>query len=161
MIRKWIAIFLFFIVAMTMAIMGLRLAIRQPEIIDVFTQNDTSNVIVKNFPLTDKGKIDWWLDNKNTLFESYGFPKEDKSYGTYTVTFWDYGNGYKKFREPESSFLNFFYNEMYCFDSEKENERCLDKNILLIINRSTTGIVSYTTEHKYYQKKNGDIFEGE
>ncbi|WP_337587795.1 DUF943 family protein, partial [Yersinia wautersii] len=31
------------------------------EIVSVHQRNDYSDVLVRNFPLTDKSKINWWL----------------------------------------------------------------------------------------------------
>ncbi|WP_016257500.1 DUF943 family protein, partial [Yersinia pestis] len=44
--------------------------------IDNFSEGYYSNyIIVKNFPVTDKGKISWWENNKIFLKEKYGVPK--------------------------------------------------------------------------------------
>ena len=45
------------------------LCLRPVEIVAVHKEDHHASVLVKTFPLTDKGKISWWLKNKNILKE--------------------------------------------------------------------------------------------
>ncbi|WP_016593924.1 DUF943 family protein, partial [Yersinia pestis] len=45
------------------------------EIVSVHQRNDYSDVLVRNFPLTDKSKINWWLENRDMLKDKYSIPK--------------------------------------------------------------------------------------
>lgn len=71
------------------------LLLRPVEIVVVHQRNNFSAVLVKNFPLTDQGKISWWMKNKDRLKMRYGIPKP-ASYGSFTITFWLFGDGYKE-----------------------------------------------------------------
>ncbi|MTD39413.1 DUF943 family protein, partial [Erwinia sp. CPCC 100877] len=45
------------------------LCLRPVEIVAVHQESNYSDVLVRNFPLTNKGKINWWLKNKDMLKE--------------------------------------------------------------------------------------------
>ncbi len=66
------------------------LCLRPVEIVAVHEDDNHASVLVKTFPFTDKGKISWWLKNKNMLKEKYNIPKPSPS-GNFTVIFWDFG----------------------------------------------------------------------
>lgn len=69
---------------------------RPVEIVSVHHRSSGfSDVLVKSFPLTDKGRIKWWLENKDKLRENYHVPAPDKD-GFFSVTFWSFGEGYKE-----------------------------------------------------------------
>lgn len=50
------------------------LFLRSVEIVAVHQENNYSDVLVRSFPATDKGKISWCLENKNMLKEKYSIP---------------------------------------------------------------------------------------
>ncbi len=54
------------------------LAFRPVEIVAVHKRNSYSHILVKNFPLTNKGKVHWWLKNKDMLKEKYDVPGTGK-----------------------------------------------------------------------------------
>lgn len=62
------------------------LASRPVEIIAVHQENNFSEVLVKNFPFTDKAKINWWLANKDSLKIKYNIPSPSAS-GSFYVNF--------------------------------------------------------------------------
>ena len=84
-----------------------------------------SSILVKNFPFTDKGKIGWWLKNKDMLKKKYNIPKPSSS-GYFAVVFWDFGDGYKE----EGKY------DRRCFTDMKPPINCIDKNSLLMVNNS-------------------------
>ncbi|MBS0969575.1 DUF943 family protein [Nissabacter archeti] len=45
----------------------LYLAVLPTEIIGVHQYGNSSRIVVKNFPLTNHGKIKWWVRNKEEL----------------------------------------------------------------------------------------------
>lgn len=106
-----------------------------------------SSVLVRNFPFTDQGKIDWWLKNKNMLKEKYGIPKSDKD-GSFTIVFWLFGEGYK---ETDG------YDRL-CFDDMPTPLNCIDKDaVFSVSNSNNLGYVFTTYDGKYQLQKNGDI----
>ncbi|WP_016677335.1 DUF943 family protein, partial [Yersinia pestis] len=56
------------------------------KIIAVHQRNNYSDILVENFPITDSGKIAWWIKNKSMLAEKYKIPKP-ASYGSFTIIF--------------------------------------------------------------------------
>lgn len=48
---------------------------RPIEIIAVHQEDNFSDVLVNYFPPTIRGKIDWWLKNKEILEQRYDIPK--------------------------------------------------------------------------------------
>ena len=53
----------------------LLLPFRPVEIIAVHEDGEFSSVLVRNFPFTERGKIDWWIKNNTKLKEKYSIPK--------------------------------------------------------------------------------------
>lgn len=92
------------------------------KIIAIHRDGDYSSILVKNFPLTDRGKITWWLQNKESIKKRYSIP-EPASYGSYTIIFWDFGDGYK---EEEK------YDRL-CFTDIASKKNCIEKNKLMTI----------------------------
>ncbi|MDU4091745.1 MAG: DUF943 family protein [Pantoea sp.] len=103
---------------------ALWLYLHPAKIVAVHQDANFSSVLVKNFPLTDQGKISWWLENKDMLKKNYGIPKP-ASYGSFTINFWDFGDGYKNEGKLDRR----------CFDDIKNNTKCIDKNLLFSVKR--------------------------
>jgi len=93
------------------------------EIIAVHEDGNYNFVLVKKFPITDKGKIDWWLINKDRVKIHYDIPKP-AIYGGYNITFWNFGDGYKEDK----------YDRL-CFDDMQTKLNCIDKEPVLTIKR--------------------------
>jgi len=91
--------------------------LRPVEIVAIHQDAQFSDVLVKHFPLTERGKIDWWLANKDTLKKRYNFPKPDKK-GNFSVVFWDFGDGYME----EGKY------DRRCFLDMKPPINCIEKN---------------------------------
>jgi len=122
---------------------------RPVEIIDVHNDGNYSSILVKNFPLTDKGKIKWWLKNQDSLKIRYNIPKP-ATYGSFTIIFWDFSNGYKK----DSKY------DMLCFEDMNTKKNCIDKKNLFKVTRNKfdeKNILFITYEGRYKLKDNGDI----
>ena len=60
---------LFFLAVCVLLGYRIWLCLRPVEIVAVHQENNYSDVLVRSFPPTDKGKISWWLENKNMLKE--------------------------------------------------------------------------------------------
>ncbi|MBT0723628.1 DUF943 family protein [Rosenbergiella sp. S61] len=106
-----------------------------------------SSILVRNFPFTDKGKIGWWLKNKDMLKRKYDIPKPEKD-GSFTITFWLFGEGYK---ETDG------YDRL-CFNDIRPPLNCIDKDaVFSISNSKNLGTIFTTYDGKYQLQKNGDI----
>lgn len=109
-----------------------------------------SDVLVTSFPPTDKGKINWWLKNKDTLKDKYDIPKPDSD-GYFYVTFWLFGEGYKK----EGKY------DRLCFDDMKIKVNCIEKDAVFSVDKSRNMGVMFTVYDggNYRLDHNGDIIK--
>ena len=79
------------------------------------------DVVVNHFPLTEWGRIHWYLDHKEELKKKYGIPL---SY-SYRITFWDIGSGFTDVKTSGDS-------DLYCFPLKKETDKhCIEKNMFM------------------------------
>ncbi|MBS0910792.1 DUF943 family protein [Tatumella sp. JGM118] len=123
------------------------LSLRPVEIIAVHDNGNHSYILVNNFPYTDKGKINWWIKNKDELKNKYNIPKPSTS-GNFTVIFWLFGDGYK---ETDG------YDRL-CFEDMSPPLNCIDKDAVFSVSNSINlGTVFTVYDGKYQRKKNGDI----
>lgn len=106
-----------------------------------------SDVLVKNFPFTDKGKIHWWLKNKAILKEKHSIPNPEKD-GFFYLTFWSFGDGYK---EEEK------YDRL-CFDDMKTKVNCIEKDpVFSVKNSKNMGTIFKAYDGTYRLQENGEI----
>lgn len=125
------------------------LSLHPVKIVAVHGDGNYSYILVKNFPFTDKGKIIWWLKNRDMLKNIYGIPRS-AIYGGYDVTFWDFGDGYK---EEEK------YDRL-CFNDMPTEINCIDKKPLFTIRRFNYERELFITyEGRYQLKDNGEIIK--
>ena len=125
------------------------LSLHPVKIIAVHQNNNYSDILVENFPVTDKGKINWWLKNKKKLKEKYKIPVTSGD-GFFSITFWNFGTGYK---EEEK------YDRL-CFNDMNTNQNCIEKDAVLTIDRSNNiGILFTVYDGTYHLKNNGKIIK--
>jgi len=138
---------LFFLAVCVLPGYWIWLCLRPVEIVSVHQENNYSDVLVRSFPPTDKGKIIWWLENKNMLKEKHGIPKPGPD-GSFVVVFWDFGDGYK---ETDG------YDNL-CFNDMKPPINCIEKNSLLMVRSSeNTGSYFVLGSGTYRMNNKGDI----
>lgn len=124
------------------------LCLRPVEIVDVHQESNYSDVLVRDFPLTNNGKIKWWLKNKDMLKSKYNIPKPDHN-GYYTITFWNFGEGYKGDEN---------YTDRLCFDDMKTKVNCIEKEKELTVDKTPNHGTEFTLDSGYYKlNENGDI----
>ncbi|WP_434462565.1 DUF943 family protein [Serratia plymuthica] len=123
------------------------LSLRPVEIVAVHKDGEFSSVLVKNFPFTDKGKINWWLKNKEILKDKYQIP-ETASNRFFTITFWDFGEGYKE----EGKY------DRRCFDDMNTSKNCIDKNKVFSVENDRNNDILFSVYNGiYHMKKNGKL----
>ncbi|WBF44074.1 DUF943 family protein [Serratia rubidaea] len=124
------------------------LLLRPIDIVATYENRHFSSVLVNNFPLTTKGKIEWWLQNKDMLKERYGIPKP-ASYGDFSITFWLFGDGYKE----EGKY------DRRCFDDMKTKVNCIEKDAVFSVNNDSRNRIHFTTYSgdDYLLKDNGEV----
>jgi hypothetical protein len=129
---------LIILITMIMAVCFLWLALRSVEIVNVYQRNNFSDVLIKNLPLTEKGKIEWWLKNEEMLKKRYDIPKPS-SYGSYSIIFWDFSSGYIEKGK---------YDRM-CFPEMRTKANCIEKESHLVVRH-------YKSSGTYFILSNGE-----
>jgi len=144
------AIVLLFLAGCVLTGYWLWLSLRPVEIVAIHQRFDTTSVLVNNFPLTDKGKINWWLKNKDRLKEKYNIPKPSSS-GYFTIIFWDFGEGYKE----EGKY------DRLCFDDMKTKVNCIEKEAVFSVNKSRNFGITFNAYDgdNYRLGQDGDIIK--
>ncbi|CAI2013308.1 DUF943 family protein [Serratia plymuthica] len=144
-----VKIFTLLLIVCTLLSYSLWLSLRPVEIVAVHKEGEFSSVLVKNFPFTDKGKINWWLNNKEILKEKYKTP-EPAPDGFFAITFWDFGEGYKE----EGKY------DRRCFDDMKTKLNCIDKNRVFSVKNNRSNDLLFTVHDGIYRMgKNGNIIK--
>ena len=113
---------------------------------EIISVHDNHHVLVKSFPIFDKTKIEWWKNNKNVLEEKYNFPRK-YSDGSFSIMFWDYGEGYKALPETDQNA------DLACFDDMKSKAHCIEKKVVLTVTCFDGGKMSFDMNngHTYLQ----------
>ncbi|QKJ88514.1 DUF943 family protein [Paramixta manurensis] len=110
-----------------------------------------SNVLIKNPPLTDKGKINWWKQNADKFREKYNVPDSNVK-GFFYIKIWDFADGYKELEK---------YDRL-CFDDMKTKKNCIDKNWVMTIENTRGGGMQYDIgEVSYVEGENGKLIKQE
>ncbi|SCC13005.1 DUF943 family protein [Kosakonia oryziphila] len=122
------------------------LSLRPVDIVAVHEDGSNIDILVKDFPITNKGKINWWLENKDILKEKYNIPKPEQD-GYFVIIFWLFGEGYKKTDG---------YDRL-CFDDMKTEINCIDKNRVFSISNSKNRGTIFTVSDGEYHIKDGKI----
>ncbi|CNK69891.1 entero membrane protein [Yersinia pseudotuberculosis] len=122
--------------------------------IDNFSEGYYSNyILVNNFPITDRGRIAWWENNKSMLKEKYNFPKHHLD-DRFSVSIWDFGDGYKKLPTGDMR-LSLESSDLLCFDDMKVVENCIEKKSLLFIRKYDDRYVFSIGRSSYQQAVEG------
>lgn len=145
-----VAIVFLIITLSTLLVYRLVLLMKPVNVVYVRSQHNTSDIVVDNFPFTESGRLAWWKENKRMLEEKFAIPAIDKTEEALSVTFWNYGEGFKQYTDDSGYFLNPFYKELYCFDDIADTKKCIDKDVAMIVSRTSTGKILFTLETGYY-----------
>ncbi|MGP9297128.1 DUF943 family protein [Yersinia pseudotuberculosis] len=125
------------------------LSLRPVEIVAIHKDGNFSAVLVRDFPVTDKGKINWWLENKSRLKDKYNIPNPAPD-GFFSITIWDFGDGYKE----EGKY------DRRCFEDMKTDKNCIDKKSVFSVRRiNNDRILFITYEGRYSLNDNGEIIK--
>ena len=116
--KSW---FIYIIIALVVIFISLWDYIHPVKIIDVHRSTDSlayDDIIVDNFPLTDRGRINWWLSQRDMLKKKYNIPSGQR----FVLTVWNLGEGYLRDSPRE---------DYFCFPDMKTEKNCIEKNNLL------------------------------
>ena len=144
--KKFAILIIFAILALTYFFFS-----REPEIIYVQEDEDSTFIIVRNFLITAWGKIYWWENHKNLIKEKYKLPRVDTD-GNYYVAILDGSGGFKKFTEANLYSFSFEHTDLYCFDEIKSEDRCIEKSFLMLISNGMKNKTDYFIEGRYITK---------
>ncbi|MFH7828838.1 DUF943 family protein [Kluyvera chengduensis] len=130
---KWslrnIFLFLVFIVMVGWFLWSLRIV----SIVYVGKNNYGHNdIVVNGFPVTDKGRMNWFVDNKYNIFRKYNIDPIFLS----SIDIWDYGDGFYASYDITTG-------DPYCFRDMPTPKNCIEKNILLRVKFSQGKIDGY------------------
>ncbi|WP_312632913.1 DUF943 family protein [Pseudescherichia sp.] len=114
------------------------------KIIAVHQEENFSEVLVKNFPITNAGKIKWWLKNKELLKNKYKIPRPGSNDNFY-INFWDFGEGYKKLGKYDRR----------CFADMKPPKNCIDKTAVFSVENGRDGSIIFTVYDGTYRMDKG------
>ena len=116
--KSW---FIYMAIALAVIVFSLWDSIYPVKIIDVHRSTDRmgyDDIIVDHFPLTDRGRINWWLSQQEMLKKKYNIPAGQR----FVLTVWDVGDGYLRDSPRE---------DYFCFPDMTSEKNCIEKNILL------------------------------
>ncbi|MFK8257720.1 DUF943 family protein [Erwinia sp. AnSW2-5] len=127
----------------TIALILLVFFLRPVSIVSVVREWNEGYFFVTNFPITDKGRIAWWQNNKDLLKEKYNMPfiGTDKQW---TVLIGEAGDGFQFLQHRASD------NDLRCFDSLKPGANCIEKKWLLWISHYNQTDTSYSMGDSLY-----------
>lgn len=140
-------LFIMFIITVGICAAYVWLNHRDVRIINAVRDSSVAVILVENFPVSDSARIKWWLTNKALLSDKFNIPAEEKG-GPDHFVIYDFGDGY---REEGSR-------DRYCLSNVPSPVNCVDKKILMVIDRNRKGERSFLIENTVYlQDKNGKI----
>ena len=143
----------FLYMAIALAVIGFSLwdDIYPVKIIDVHRSTDRmgyDDIIVDHFPLTDRGRINWWLSQRDMLKKKYHIPAGHR----FVLTVWDVGDGYLR---------DSLHEDYFCFPDMKSEKNCIEKNELLEVSfmfPESNKIRFFVDENMYVMNiKNGSM----
>jgi len=129
-------------------------SLRPVDIVGVHKDGSYSYLLVKDFPITAKGQINWWLKNTKMLKNHYDIPKPDSD-GDFGIVVWDFGEGYKEQGDKSKD-------DRFCFADFKSPKNCIDKNMILYITYTKSSGISFITHNDEYRiNKKGELVKDE
>lgn len=106
--------------------------LRKPRVIYANEDEYSTVIVVRDFPITQWGKIFWWENNKDYIKDKYNLPSVDNK-GNYSVAILNESDGFKKNTEANYYWFSFEHTDLLCFEKIKSENRCIEKNVLMII----------------------------
>ncbi|WP_297200815.1 DUF943 family protein [uncultured Pluralibacter sp.] len=107
------------------------------QVMAIYQDNNFTDILVKDFPLSEHGKREWWGTNKDKMEKEFDFPKKDAQ-GRYRIIIWSFGDGYKKMPNHDNR-LSTETSDLLCFETLKKEANCIDKKRLMTIEKNLNG----------------------
>ncbi|MCG8707894.1 DUF943 family protein [Brenneria sp. 4F2] len=131
--------YLAYFIALVMVVATALLIERKPQIMITDQELNFSNIALKNSPITDEGKIEWWKENQKLVKDKFNIPLPAKN-GDWYINVWDYGDGFKAKPKGDLRILSSETQDMMCFNND--NSKCISKDLLMRIENNRDGSTS-------------------
>ncbi|WP_276972636.1 DUF943 family protein [Tatumella ptyseos] len=124
------------------------IAVRPAKIVRV----DNSTVFVEHLPMTNKGKLSWWLKNKELLQNKYHIINPPDNFTVIIMNF----DGYEKLPK---GVRDGSIDDYTCFDDNNgEQKKCVYNSIAIVVRGSVDGKVFINIGDKtYIQSSDGRV----
>ncbi len=124
------------------------IAVRPAKIVRV----DNSTVFVEHLPMTNKGKLSWWLKNKESLQNKYHIINPPDNFTVIIMNF----DGYEKLPK---GVRDGSIDDYTCFDDNNgEQKKCVYNSIAIVVRGSVDGKVFINIGDKtYIQSSDGRV----
>ncbi|WP_416410726.1 DUF943 family protein [Pantoea sp. App145] len=120
---------------------------REVKVVDVHHGKYATDIIVNHLPLSQSNRINWWLNNEGKIFSNYNISPGNEG-EPQLVTIFAFGDGYKELGKEDR----------LCFDDIKPPKNCIDKDILMYVDRTRNGDLEFSfASSVYLRTKDGSI----
>lgn len=125
------------------------LNVRTVKVNDAHQNTTHAQILVDRLPLSTSASIDWWLKNKSAIYSKYRILPSDAG-GPRYITIFAFGEGYQELGREDR----------LCFADMKPPKNCIDKDILMLINRTRYGDTEFRRHgNAYLMTQDGKIIE--
>lgn len=114
-----------------------------------FTDREDYDIAVDHMPLTEWGRIHWYLEHKTELKSTYHIPETS----SYSIVFWEVGSGFIDINKSGNG-------DLVCFNKIDESANCLEKNLLLVVDfiaGNQEEFTFYGGDHTWVIDENGRV----
>lgn len=112
---------------------------REVNVIDVHQDYYSASIIVDHLPYSNDEKIRWWLSHQQQITLKYNIKAFNEN-GSITYYFYALGEGYQPLEKKDR----------ICFKQIQPPANCLDKNLLMKIQRTQDGGVMFSLDSGNY-----------
>lgn len=128
------------VVAFFLAIYCLWIAVRPAKIVKV----DKDVVFVEHLPMTNKGKLNWWLENKDSLQNKYHIFNTTENFTVTVMNFAGYEALPKGTRDGS-------IDDYTCFDNANDQHKnCVHNDIAIVVRGNLNGKKFINIDGKTY-----------
>ncbi|QGY27481.1 DUF943 family protein [Pantoea cypripedii] len=116
---------------------------REVKVIDVHHGKYAADILVNHLPLSQSSRINWWLKNEAVIFSNYNISPGNED-GPQLITIFAFGDGYKELGKEDR----------LCFDDITPPNNCIDKDILMLVDRTRSGDLEFSFASSVYVRTN-------
>lgn len=139
-----------FLLVLTATGVYIYLNFRSIKVIDAHQNTTHAEILVDRLPISTSASIDWWIKNKSAIYSKYKILPSDAG-GPRYITIFGFGEGYQELGREDR----------LCFADMAPPKNCIDKDILMLINRTRNGDTQFRRhENTYLMTQDGKITEG-